>query len=530
MNLNKGQQEAVDCNSNRILVLAGAGTGKTHTMLSRISKLVKEGINPYNILVLTFTNAAAFDMESRYRTNHKNKIVPLFNTFHAFCYKLIISDINIRKLIGYSDVPNIIDDAQMKLIDTKVRQQCGTKLSNDKISGKKTVSMKEKFDYDLYWKAFRKAIKSENLITFDIMCYDVCQLFTNNSPLIQQYMQRYQYIFVDEFQDTDPQQWDFVKSFIDSNIFVVGDVQQAIYGFRGATSSIIKSLTQNDDWRTIRLVENYRSTTQICDYSNLINTGIHESYKLDLTSNILGEEVLELGSPYTGNTNPKLDETVSNIIEDMFGVTAILCRTNQEVNNIKKLLDNKGVIYNSNNAQKDVVDVLKGVLDNTYLLGWLSTKLDATRYIEWIRLCTIDANYATLDEFCKLYSSRYTIRVIIDNVMHIRTILRDNKLLAYQQCNCIIEYLGMPQRLIDGDIDTPHKLINYVIDIATKSEDSALYVGTIHSVKGLEYDTVHVLGVHGNSFKIEDEEHRNLYYVACTRAKSKLFIYRNDFY
>ena len=526
MDLNKGQYAAVHSDASKLLILAGAGTGKTYTMLSRISRLVSEGVNPHDILVLTFTNAAAFEMEERYKMNHKGRVPPSFSTFHAFCYRLIVNDDEIRNLVGYTDVPSIPDEHILKEVDTSVRQQCGTKLSSVKISGKGTLTMKEQFEFDLYWKKFKQVLKQRNLITFDIMCYDVCKLFTDFNPVTDKYKDTYKHIFVDEFQDTDPKQWAFVSSFKDANVFIVGDVFQSIYGFRGADSSIIKGLSTNKDWETIRLVENYRSTKQICNYANRINIDAFDSYRLDLESIRDGEDVCILETPYTSYVNPWLREVIADITLNLFGTVAILARTNAEVNNVKRILDDMGVMYNTNNNEEHVVGILKSVLDNEYMVGWLSTKLNSTRYVEWIKLCTWDEKYKTFDEFYTLYYNQMYIHEIINTVSTIRRILRDEKLLPYQRCVEILKELGLDNILVNTRATDPRDLVDHLIELCRKSSDSSIYVGTIHSVKGLEYDIVHLLGVDGESFQIRGEEMRNLYYVGVTRAKSKLYVYK----
>jgi len=526
--LNKQQQKVVDSKSKNLLVLAGAGTGKTHVMLSRVSRLVKDGVNPHNILVLTFTNAAAFEMEDRYKSQHKRRIPPTFNTFHAFCYKLIVDNEKIRKLIGYTDVPTIPDEGQLKNIDIKVRQQLGTKLSNDKLQGKKTLSMKEQFDYDLYWKKFKQLLKIDNFITFDIMCYDVCILFAEDNPIIEEYKSRFKYIFVDEFQDTDSKQWDFVHSFNDANICVVGDIFQGIYAFRGGDSSIIKSLATDKNWETIRLIENYRSTIQICNFANQINIDAYDAYRLDLESIKEGDDVVVLDSPQTSFPNPKLFSLISEITSDTSNEIAIIVRTNAEVYAIKHILDSLEVVYNTNNdtTVQDCINILKSVLDDDYMVGWLSTKLNVSKYTEWVKLCSWDEDYKKFEKFHELYYNQMYIHNIINKVSIIRKILRTEDLLTYQKCMEIIKELGLPNIVINTTAIDPIDIVNYLIGIAENSKESNIYCGTIHSVKGLEYDIVHVLGVDGDSFSIRSEEMRNLYYVACTRAKSKLYVYR----
>jgi DNA helicase-2/ATP-dependent DNA helicase PcrA len=531
--LNKGQQKAVDSKSDKILCLAGAGTGKTYTMLSRISNLVNEqNINPHNILVLTFTNAAAFEMEERYKMQNQRKLVPSFSTFHAFCYRLIANDAEIMKLIGYTEVPDMPDDSALKQIDTKVRQQCGIKLSQEKIAGKKALTMKEQFEYDIYWKKFKKLLKERNLITFDIMCYEVCALFADDNPAVQQYKERFKYIFVDEFQDTDPKQWDFICSFKDVYTFVVGDVQQAIYGFRGADSSIIKSLAENREWETIRLIENYRSTIQICDFANKINIDAYDFYRLDLESKRNGEDVYEIDdSPHLIN-NKAWTILLGEITSLAKGSTAILARTNAEVKTMKYALDNMKIKYNSVSVEGEWLEgILKSVMDDEYAVGWLASKLSAFKFTEWVKLCAIDGSHKTFEGFRLLYDNQYGVFEHIQRIVFIRNKFNDDSLLPMQKYEAVLKHLGIKISIPELIPQNNEDIINAIIQFSDNSEESNIYVGTIHSVKGLEYDEVHVIGVGGDSFQISGEEMRNLYYVACTRAKNELNIhwYNNAF-
>jgi DNA helicase-2/ATP-dependent DNA helicase PcrA len=189
--LNEQQQQAVDSNAKKILVLAGAGTGKSTVLLSRIARLLNDGVNPSGILALTFTNAAAFEMDERYRKSNQGRALPVFGTFHSFCYRLIAKDAEVRQAIGYSQTPKLAEESLIKRLEVLTKQQLGTKLSNAKLDGKSSLTAKEKFEFDLYWKQYRKILKNENSITFDIMCYDICELFSSNHPSIEKYKNRY---------------------------------------------------------------------------------------------------------------------------------------------------------------------------------------------------------------------------------------------------------------------------------------------------------------------------------------------------
>lgn len=502
-------------------------THNTHTMISRISRLVNDGIDTSSILVLTFTNAAACEMKERYKRLHKDQPTPTFCTFHSYCYSLIAKNPAVAQSLGYYEkVPDIADDAVIRKIHTSCKQQCGTKLSEDKLKGKVPLKPNEQFQYDIYWKQYNKLLRSMNYITFDIMCYEVSKLFAVDNPIVESEKSKYKYIFVDEFQDTDPKQWDFVSSFYKSNLFVVGDAKQAIYQFRGADSSIIKSLADNRDWTTLKLSQNYRSTKQICEYSNKIHSNWHGlAYNLDIMSDKLGTQVIKRGS-LNLNSNAEL----LNIIEDSVEgkSVAILCRSNYEVADIKSKLDELKIPYNSKKSNSELGGILKCAIDSDFFIDWLSNKLTSLTYNNYLKCCSIDDKYKTEQGFIELHQgilSRY-----INIIMQIRKILCDEQF-SYSKITSISELLKIPQGVIKLESDDNSGVINYLISVADSlSKETGVYVGTVHSVKGLEYDCVHLIGVNDKSFPVyRDEEQQNVYYVGCTRAKEKLVIYDADF-
>lgn len=524
--LNEQQREAVDSRSSRIVVIAGAGSGKSTVLLSRISRLVSEGADPSSILALTFTNAAACEMRDRYRKSTSNEDCPMFCTFHAFCYSLIARNRGIANKLGYfKGVPNIADSTDLKRIHTMCVQQCGIKLSEDKLAGKVPLTRSEKFQYDLYWKQYKKMLGQNNLITFDIMCDDVCKLFSSNDPLVQEYIAQYKYVFVDEFQDTDQKQWKFVASFKDSDLFVVGDAKQNLYSFRGTSNEIIKSLAEDPEWETIKLFENYRSTNQICNYANVIHEFWGNSpYNLAIHGQTNGCDVVETSAfRYHGS---HATDDIMEIVSDShdYETTAILCRTNAEVADVCSLLKLHKIPYRTKSGRKPIVHILNSVLDSEYFVDWLSDQLPAKKYNEYVKMCAVDPTYETEDKFISCFGGS-SMRRYTEPVFAIRKILETEEF-PYGKVLTISKYLRMEAVPVTLSGNEDEDVIEYLIDVAERcTAESNIYVGTIHSVKGLEYDNVHLLGVDGKSFPLQKEEQLNLYYVGCTRAKKKLTIW-----
>lgn len=537
--LNEQQLEAVLCEHPRILCLAGAGVGKTFTMLQRISRLVDSGVNPSSILALTFTNAAAFEMRDRYKKSHPNKIIPEFRTFHSFCYHLITVNPNIRRALGYLTVPTIADDALRKKIIKEAGSITSIKSSLESLEKKSKRTTKEQYDYEMLKKTADKLMTKKNTITFDNLCYKICELFTHNSPLADPYKDKYKYIFVDEFQDTDDKQNDFVQSFKNSSIFVCGDALQSLYRFRGADSSIIKKLSENPEWNTIKLYTNYRSTKNICKFANINSTYANKSYRIALDPGRADEgvpvnEIENTNYVGFGSIDTDTLKYIVNDIRNHKGSTAIICRTNSEVSRIQSELEIHGIQYRSGKREIDVENVLKSVGNNEHLLDWLASYLNSDKYAEYIRVASLTENYTIVD-FIRNFGNVIAIAERWNLVKCIRRICKESSRSIVDRCNDILEVLECEYLNLDESRCTTMKSsIDYIYDLFSNTEEddvSDIYVGTIHSVKGLEFDNVYVVGVNGPNFKLDNEDNKNLYYVAITRAKNYLTVFvKNDYY
>lgn len=531
--LNEAQQKAVISNHKRILCLAGAGTGKTHCMIERISRLVSDGVDPSSILALTFTNAAAFEMKDRYKKKHPTSAIPEFRTFHSFCYSLIATNRDVRLKLGYTSVPVIADDSTKKRIDKQAGMQVGVQLSQKKMSGKEPLTELEKHQLNILEKARLRLMKAENVITFDMLCGDVCKLFINNDDCIKEYISKYRYIFVDEFQDTDNTQFAFVQTFKDASIFVVGDALQSIYSFRGANSDIIKDVAEDKNWEVIKLYENYRSTSAICNYANAFSSRYaSDVYRIAIKGQQDGSDVetrTQHTSYYSEDVVPKavLSEICEDIEGDISSDIAIIARTNKEVGAVQDYLTSLGIDYVSGKQDSDAIHILKSTLDNDYMMDWLSTFLQTERYSEYIRLSTINSEYG-LHEFIKDFGRAKAVSDRVDKISCVRNICRERRDLK-ARCQDILTLVNYPRAEVDiSNVKTQEDFLTAIISgiETTKDTTAQVYVGTIHSVKGLEYDTVYVIGVNGRSFRLTNEDNNNLFYVAVTRAKNNLIVYK----
>lgn len=527
------QNEAINATHDKIVCLAGAGSGKTYTLVSRIHKLVKDGISPHKILVLTFTRAAGNEMRSRYikMANTSSRLCPEFRTFHGFCYSLLVKDSCIREKLGYSTIPDIASEANMKSIMRTARLQCGLRQG---FENNKKLSKHSEFQLQAYRKAIRRNLRVANLISFDVLCEDISRLFKEHDMVIHKYIATYEYLFVDEFQDTDPIQFEFIQSFTTSKIFVVGDICQSIYSFRSATSDIMKSLIDDPNWKTITLHTNYRSDSNICDTANHYTKYAEERYRILLKP----KDDAPAGDvqiiPY--HTELDWDESIHlkhlskicSILNTWEGNTAILCRSNNEVNNVVDYLQTHDILVNTSNSVDSVIEVLKCSIDQEYYLDWLCAQLPSDEYSHFVRLVYIQPEIDKIRTAESVATNKQLLHYI--DIIHSISNMIDQDIDTSVIGNDIISLISPICKLKCNNIDftcsSDNKEIIYKIIQAYKSPvNSSVYVGTIHSVKGLEYDNVIIINVNDRPFKLNSEDNNNLFYVGITRAKHNLTIF-----
>lgn len=536
--LNEEQRRAVTSTNRRILCLAGAGTGKTHSMLSRIEHLIDEGADPRSMLVLTFTNAAAAEMEGRFiRRNQSSR--PEFKTFHGFCYTLLCKDADVLRSAGYSSVPSVCDESQEKLIESKIFIQTRIKEPKGLFRSfqDERESAVDKHNKELYRKAFQSELTQRGLITFDSMCYYISKMFSENNQCVEKYKTKYKYVFVDEFQDTDYIQWEFVKSFKESYIFLVGDALQSIYAFRGCTNEIIKQLSVDKEWEVIKLYRNYRSTKQICDNANMFSKGYaDDNYRIPISSEKDGVEV-EI------DTHPEnmiaIIKKVADATDDQ-GTSALLFRTNKEVSEACGVLKSLGKAFYQKEEATDWREAMLSSCSNEHAVTWMSSKLSFDQLADWQRYqLVMDSskdNATLLSEFLEKFSSTMpSIKRSSESLFYIRSLIKKIGAKKITISDAIQDLESRFKICLNED-----SKVNLLSSKDAKEfswrfaeceviqESAPLYVGTIHSVKGLEYNTVFVVVPEASNFRTGPsgkEENNNLMYVAITRPKDTLIIY-----
>ena len=532
---NPQQLEAINSDADAILCLAGAGVGKTATLTGRISRLVDNGVDPETILALTFTNAAAFEMKQRYKKLQGAKLgkkLPEFRTFHGFCYNVIIKTPAVREKMGYEKVPQVCDESDFVKLKKELIEKLGLTISEVELESESTISKEHDRQIQLFRKALRKEMRERNLITFDMMCYNVSELFVQDDESIQWYKHHYKYIMLDESQDTDPRQFKFVGSF-GSNVsyFIVGDILQSIYQFRGCTNEFIKTLAEAPTWKLIKMYKNYRSTKQICDFANKFSHYAKDVYRIEMEGQRDGDEVEVIRGACAGYGDV-VDEKHLQLLAEKIKAdpvdSAVLCRTNKEVTACVQYLKTKGIECSRSSKEKETSYLLNCALDNNYMKDWLSTFLEGPKYADYIRLATLKKDKADLRWFLSLYGEEPKIKKRVNTVIKIRKIASDESAgvdAKLEDLKQVLKVKESKEFTLDANM-TSRQLIESLRDQVLEDEETSVYCGTIHSAKGLEYDHVYVMGVNDKYFQLGNEEMNNLYYVAITRPREHLTVFR----
>lgn len=307
-NLNKEQSKAVTHSEGPLLILAGAGSGKTRTLTHRIAHLIdKNNVSPYNILAVTFTNKAAGEMKSRVHDLVNLSTNGLWiGTFHSICLRILKSEIN--NLEGYSSNFTIFDELdQLKLITECIKSlDYSTSRYNPKIIRATIAAVKRRgIDMDNLEleikdnkiieiiRLYESEIRKNNALDFTDLLKLTVRLFSEHPEVLEFYQKKFEHILVDEYQDTNDLQYSIVKLLAQKsrNIFVVGDDNQSIYRWRGANiQNILNFETDFEDTEVIKLEQNYRSTKNILNISNeLIKNNQRRKEKTLYTDNIEGD-------------------------------------------------------------------------------------------------------------------------------------------------------------------------------------------------------------------------------------------------
>ena len=578
--LNPSQKQAVLNLSGPSLIIAGAGAGKTKTLTYKVTYLIANKIEPYSIVVLTFTNKAASEMKDRIQKLLKTKKLPFIGTFHSFALNILRAE---AKNLGYKNNFSIFDEGESITLVKKAINNLN--LANFKNSAnnvyKKISFYKNKgIANENYLPAslkeiyleYEKLLKEHNAFDFDNLILKALEIFKKHPEVLEKYQTKYNYFLIDEFQDTNSPQYQLIKLLAskNKNITVVGDDWQSIYGFRSADYRIL--LNFQKDWPQAKiffLEQNYRSTQNILDASySVISKNIFRTDKKLFTTNGKGELIKVLKFKDEREEALWIKEQIVKKLKDKKSLNdfAILFRTNVQSRVFEDLLISEKIPYQLIGAfkfyqRKEIQDIISYL---RYLYN-PNDKVSLERIINIpkrkIGESTIkilkdnDWNFEVLKNkpvFKQLENFNFLIKkmesalrelpmssfltFIIDSLNY-KNYLDTTTEEGLERWQNIKELIGIAYNF---DKFSPKEgFENFLESISLLQEAdnfdknaNKLTLMTLHSAKGLEFPIVFIPGVeeslipHEKSLYNQEnlEEERRLFYVGMTRAKQELYL------
>ena len=585
--LNDKQIEAVIHVDGPCLVLAGAGSGKTKVLTTRIARLIDCGIPSYNILAITFTNKAAKEMKDRLE-----RIVPgnyaFVGTFHSLGVRILRENASV---LGYDKNYSIIDSDDALSIIKKIMKE-KTYISKDitpsyvrnKISSIKNdmLSDNEIDNYfssgndsivkDIYYE-YQAILRKNNSVDFDDLLLLPVKLFMEHKDVLESYQDKYKYILVDEYQDTNEVQYKLSKLLASKykNIFVVGDPDQSIYMFRGANFRNILNFERDyKNAKVISLEENYRSTNNILEAANSVIKNNKERKEKNLWSNKGEGKKIKYLRAYDGKHEIQLVLDEIKRIKDEYDYNdiSVLYRTNAQARLVEEMFLKANIPYKvvgsyyfyNRKEIKDLICYLRLILnkdDEISLLRVINVPKrgigEAT--IKKIEETARDNNISMFEAIAKgkelgfknlifeliKDSEELSLTDLVEDILSktgIRAEYEGNKNLENElRLDNLEEFKSITKTFEErtGSVSLEDFLeeISLIADISEHRDDSdAVTLMTMHSAKGLEFKVVFLVGMedgifpHQNAFFESQglEEERRLCYVAITRAKERLYI------
>ena len=589
MMLNSKQMEAVNHKEGPCLVLAGAGSGKTRVLTERIIKLIDDGVSPYNILAITFTNKAAKEMRERIEAKIDTISDSIFiGTFHSFGLRILRENYSD---IGYTSNITILDTDDTKALIKRILKENSydpanydikyiiSRISSAKNDGLSPLEYSKLFLRDedkvisFVYEKYIKLLKENNSVDFDDLLLKPVELFKKRKDILEKYQERFKYILVDEYQDTNSIQYELCKLLADKyhNIFVVGDANQSIYSWRNADYRNILNFEKDyKNAKVFLLEENYRSTNTILKAANSVIKNNSEGTKLNLwTSSGDGEKIEYIRLEDEIKESSFVINKIKEMMNDGYQYSdfAVLYRTNAQSRTIEEAFVRSNIPYNiigsyyfySRKEIKDLIAYLNLVYnsnDSISLERVINTPKRGigTKTIENIRNKAENAGISMFDsidsgkelEFKKLIlelqedAKTLSLSELIEDVLVKSGIRSEYELDKSLESDAKIENLNEFKSVAVAfeesgvyDLSTFLENILLVSDAGQYKENKdAVNLMTLHSAKGLEFKVVFILGMeegifpHSRSFESasELEEERRLCYVGITRAKSKLYL------
>lgn len=601
-NMNENQLKAILKTQGAVMVIAGAGSGKTRVLTNRIAYLIAEkNVLESNILAITFTNKAAKEMKERiYSLAGETSKYIWINTFHSMCVRILRQHID---LLGYNKNFTILDTSEQKTIIKNIVKELNLSedsyqpnnilkiISNSKNSMISVNEMKAQARFGFMknvaeiYEYYQKYLKKNSVLDFDDLMLKTIFLFEKYPEVLAIYQNKFEYIHVDEYQDTNVIQYKLIKmlSEVHKNICVVGDDDQSIYSWRGACSdNIINFEKDYEDVEVIFLDQNYRSNSTILDAANaVIKNNTDRKDKALWSENKGGDKITVYAAT---NDKDETDDIAKKILDlKTQGIDykdiAILYRANYlsrsmenscmafgipykligslkflQRQEIRDLLAYMNVIVNKNDefSLRRIINVPKrGIgassmakIDN-YAEQYGLSLFEALKNIDMIGVSKkIITNIHLLTQLIEKYSQteQYSIEDLIVGIYKdsgYESMLKESAdAYAESRIENISELVSSAKQfssMNDNLIDFISEM-SLTSDADDENEDDSVVLSTVHAAKGLEYRVVFIMGLEENLFpSIRDaessedernkmEEERRLAYVAITRAKEKLFM------
>ena len=578
--MNDKQAEAVQTTEGPLLIMAGAGSGKTRVLTHRIAYLIDEKfVNPWNILAITFTNKAAREMRERAMALNPATTDTLIATFHSMCVRILRREAD---HIGYNRNFTIIDPGEQRTLMKRILKNLNLdpKKWNERsilgtISNAKNDLLDEvAYDHqagDMYtqivakcYKVYQEELRRSEAMDFDDLIMMTLRLFDQNPDVLAYYQQRYQYIHVDEYQDTNHAQYQLVKLLASrfKNICVVGDADQSIYGWRGADMQNILDFEKDyPEAKVVLLEENYRSTKIILQAANdVIQNNRNRRDKKLWTQNADGEQIVYYRANDERDEAIFVASTIDNLVRETgknFKDFAVLYRTNAQSRTIEEALLKSNIPYTmvggtkfySRKEIRDVISYLNLIANTSDNISYERIINEPKRGVgpgtlEKIRLFAYDRQMSLLDASENIMLSpikgkaaqaigdfaifvlklrdrldNLTVTQLVEEVLdqsgYLEALQIQNTLESQARIENIEEFLSVTKNFDDNNTDGApdesglDKLGRFLNDLALiadtddgDQETAEVTLMTLHAAKGLEFPVVFLIGMEEGVFPL----------------------------
>ena len=573
--LDNYQQKAVYTKYKNALIVAAPGSGKTTVIINRVNHLIEDRkAKVGNIIVITFTRAAAENMKTRYKNTFNKNIAPFFGTFHGLFYKILLREGHEINIINDNKCSNIVKGVLGKYFDDvnedKVKEVVNN-ISGFKTSGANIEEFKSSISKDIFiecFNAYENYKKRENLWDFDDLSLNAIQLLKINKQILMKYKNIFKYVLVDEFQDCDELQIEFLRLINGVNeLFAVGDEDQCIYSFRGSKPQYMVNFCETfKDSKKLYLSINYRSSKNIVSSSKkiILNNKNRNIKKIEEFHNKDG--IIRYLTPYNEfMQGEEIANIIGNFKEGQYTDNAILYRTNMEARSlidtftrrkIPFILLDKGYNFFNHFISRDIISYLKLAIDIKNKELFLSVINKPFRYISKSNISYVNTYKEDIDPFQILINKEDTPPFQCKKLDELRKeILYLNKISLGSAIQYIISSLGYIDYLREyaskygqnfeeledmleefkGAAEGFKTITEFLVHVQNVEEEieksNGVILSTIHGVKGMEFKNVYIINCdeetipHKSSIDENIEEERRLFYVAVTRAIHNLYIF-----